>query len=356
MAVCAVTFTACSDDDNTPKQIIDPVEPSVNVTGVYVLSQGNYYNGLNGDLTFYNTATGDYTNGLFETVNGRAFGGTANDALVYGSKLYIANTDENVLEVADAKTATSIKQIALSGARRIVADGGNIYVTSFYGNNVAMIDTVELEIVRTVETGTYPEAMAIQDGKLYVANSGYGSGNTVTKIDLASFTAEATLTVPTNPVEIYSVHGQLFLQTSGQYKEDYSGYEVNPAVYAMDTDGTTALLAEATVTAAGLDYIYFIDNNYYKNEQTYGRILADDHSVEGVAFDHGGAAYPCAMAINPQNNDIYITSYAEVDFGGGFYGADYNTPGICIRFSVDGAKLGQFPVGISAGRIVFLSE
>ena len=58
MAVCAFGMTACSDDDNN-KPIIDPVEPSVNVTGVYVLSQGNYYSGLNGDLTYYNPATSD---------------------------------------------------------------------------------------------------------------------------------------------------------------------------------------------------------------------------------------------------------------------------------------------------------
>ena len=336
MAVCAFGMTACSDDDNN-KPIIDPVEPSVNVTGVYVLSQGNYYSGLNGDLTYYNPATSDYTNGLFEAVNERAFGGTANDAAIYGSKLYIANTDEN-----------------LSGARRIVADGGYIYVTSFYGNNVTKIDTTTLEIVGTAETGTYPEAMAIQNGKLYVANSGYGSGNTVTKIDLANFTVDATLDVPVNPVEIFSVHGQLYLGCSGEYNDDYT-YKVNPAIYALATDGTATKLVEATISAAGKDNIYFIDNNYYKTEVTYGRISATDQKVENLVFDKP-VVYPCAIAANPQNGDIYITGYAEIDYGGGYYGADYNSNGTCYRFSADGMKLDQFPVGISAGRIVFLTK
>lgn len=353
MAACAFGMTACSDDDNN-KPIIDPVEPSVNVTGVYVLSQGNYYSGLNGDLTYYNPATSDYTNGLFEAVNERAFGGTANDAAIYGSKLYIANTDENVLEVANAQTAKSIKQISLSGARRIVADGGYIYVTSFYGNNVTKIDTTTLEIVGTAETGTYPEAMAIQNGKLYVANSGYGSGNTVTKIDLANFTVDATLDVPVNPVEVFSVHDQLYLGCSGEYNDDYT-YKVNPAIYALATDGTATKLVEATISAAGKDYIYFIDNNYYKTEVTYGRISATDQKVENLVFDKP-VVYPCAIAANPQNGDIYITGYAEIDYGGGYYGADYNSNGTCYRFSADGMKLDQFPVGISAGRIVFLTK
>ncbi len=353
MAACAFAMTACSDDDND-KPVIDPVDPGVNVTGVYVLSQGNYYSALNGDLTFYNPATSDYTNGLFEAVNGRAFGGTANDIVAYGSKLYIANTDENVLEVADAQTVKSIKQISLSGARRIVANDGYIYVTSFYGNNVTKVDTTTLEIVGTVETGTYPEALAIQGGKLYVANSGYGSGNTVTKIDLANFTVDATLNVPVNPVDIYSVHDQLYLGCSGEYNDDWT-YKVNPAVYALATDGTTTKLVEATASAAGLDDIYFFDNNYYKTELTFGRISAIDQSVKNLTFDKP-VVYPCAIAANPQNGDIYITGYAEKDNGSGYYSADYNSPGTCYRFSADGMKLDQFPVGISAGRIVFLTK
>ena len=348
MAVCVFGMTACSDDDND-KPIIDPVNPVV-VNGVYVLSQGNYYSALNGDLTVYNPSTSDYTNGIFASANERALGGTANDAVVYGSKLYIANTDENVLEVADAKTVKSIKQLPLSGARRIIVDGGFLYVTSFYANNVSKIDTTTLEVVATAETGTYPESLVIQNGKLYVANSGYGSGNTVTKIDLASFAVEATLTVPTNPIELYSLNGQLYLRTSGAYLADYSGYEVNPALYAMAEDGTTTYLADCTISGQGIDYIYFIDDNYYKTDDTYGRVGAN--GVESVVLDRP-VPYPCAIAQNPANGDIYITSYAEKDYGGGYYGADYNSPGNCVRFSVDGVKLDQFPVGISAGKILF---
>ena len=155
VAVCALMLTACSDDDNNPTPPDDGDTPKT-TTGVYVISQGNIYSSIDGALTYYNPLNSDNTTRIFAAANGRALKGTPNNGLVYGSKLYIACTDENLIEVADAKTAKSIKQIPLQGARRIIADGGYLYATSFFDNVVAKIDTAELAVVQTVETGTYP--------------------------------------------------------------------------------------------------------------------------------------------------------------------------------------------------------
>lgn len=358
MAVCVFTLAACSDDDNnTPPPGGGDTEndnngTTNNTTGVYILSQGNIYNGIDGALTYYNPQNSDNIKSLFAEVNGRDLKGTPNDGLVYGTKLYLACTDENLIEVADAATAQSIKQIQLSGVRRLLAEGGYLYATSFYDNCVAKIDTADMEVVATIETGAYPEGMAVLNGKLYVANSGYGRGNTVSVIDLATFTQQEALDVPTNPVDLYNCDGTLYLRCSGEYNSDIFTYEVNPALYMLH-DGTSTYIADATISAAGKDYIYFIDDNYYKDGTTYGRVKISDHSIEPLHLDHGGVPHPFAIAEDPGTGDIYITSYNDVVYDGDIHAADYNSDGYCVRFDKNGRHLDQFPVGVSAGAIIF---
>ena len=348
LAVLALGFTACSDDDNdSPKPVIDPNW----VGGVYVVSEGSYFNKIDGDLTTYDPVAHDVANGVFKAINGRALSGTANDGLVYGTKLYIANTDENVVEVCEAKTAKSVKQIELNGARCIKADGGYIYVTMFYENKVAKIDTTDYEVVATVETGAYPEGLAVLDGKLYVANSGYGSGNTVSVVDLATFTATSTLTVPTNPVDVLTDGKSLFLACSGEYAEDWT-YAVNPAIYTLATNGTTTKLADATIAAIGPGRLYFIDNNYYKTEIAYGYIDLNDNTVQKFVPSNGGFVSPFSIGVNPTNGDVYIGAYSTKDTEDGPI-ADYEAPGFCTRFDKTGLQIDQFKVGLNPGTIIF---
>ena len=58
--------------------------------------------------------------GYFELQNGRGLGNTANDMIVYGSKMYIAVAGESTIEVAtlDAK---SLKQIECGAQPRYLA-------------------------------------------------------------------------------------------------------------------------------------------------------------------------------------------------------------------------------------------
>lgn len=346
----ALTFTACSDEDKNPNPDPDPV---VTVTGVYVLSEGNYNNNIAGDLTLYNPETKEVSNGLFKSVNERALSGTSNDGVVYGSKLYIANTDENIIEVCDAKTARSIGKINLNGARCVEPYDGKIYVTSFTGAKVAKIDTTSLAVEATAEVGDNPEGLVISNNKLYVANSGYGMGNTVTKINLANFEVEATLTVPTNPVDVFAEGNELFLLSSGKYKADYSGYEENPAIYAMTADGVTTKICDATIAAIGGGKIYLVDNNYYSTTGI-GYQVYDIATKQVGAWELEEKPFsPYAIGVNPSNGDIYVTSHNSIDYGTGVLYPDYSGNGYTLRFDKDNKKLDRFNIGVNAGTVIF---
>lgn len=318
LAVAAFCLASCSDDNEGKSG--DNKKPE-NIKGVYILSEGNSYKGINGDLTAYDPETKICTNGIFKNVNQRALSGTSNDGIVYGSKLYIANNDENIVEVVDAKTARSIKRITLNGARCIKADNGYIYVTSFTENKVAKIDTVNYSVAGTIATDAYPEGMAVMNGILYVANSGYGSGSTVTAINLANFTKLTTITVPTNPVDITTDGKSLFLLCSGKYNADYSGYDVDNNFYS--TSGVT----------------YSVYDLNKKSVSTW--------TPSELPFS------PYTIAVNPANGDVYITSYVSKDYGNGNIYPDYEGNGRVMRYDSNGTKLDMFVCGVNPGTVIF---
>ena len=84
----------------------------------------------------------------------------------------------STVEVIDLQSGLSVKQIPMltdNGSSRqpraITFDSGKAYVCSYDGT-VARIDTASLEIDGVAEVGRNPEDLCVQDGKLYVSNSG----------------------------------------------------------------------------------------------------------------------------------------------------------------------------------------
>ena len=105
----SVLLTACDDNDNGKNIYSVPV-----TKGAQVICSGNVWGGIQGSLTYIDYATGTASLNQFAAKNGRSLGSTPNNAIVYGDKMYIAVTDDNTIEVVDAKTLASIKQIKLT--------------------------------------------------------------------------------------------------------------------------------------------------------------------------------------------------------------------------------------------------
>ncbi|MDD6897301.1 MAG: hypothetical protein PUJ04_03605, partial [Bacteroidales bacterium] len=103
------TFTSCSDDDDNP----GGSGREVMITdGVLLINSGNKSGGIDGSVTNINPNGWTSEGNVFKTANNRSIGMTANDAITYGSKLYIVVTGENTVEVADRNNMKSLKQIS----------------------------------------------------------------------------------------------------------------------------------------------------------------------------------------------------------------------------------------------------
>ncbi len=181
----------------------------------------------NSTLTFYEIDSNRAFTDFFEQKVGRRLGDTGNDIAQYGGKIYIVVSVSSTVEVLDAIEFTSVGTVLLFNGtqprqpRHIAFHGRNAFV-SCYDGTVAVIDTASLRVTRNIQVGSYPEGVAIQNGKLYVANSGglnfphYDS--TVSIIDLSTLTEIKRLTLRLNPTAVAAdSYGNVYVISNGDY-------------------------------------------------------------------------------------------------------------------------------------------
>jgi len=273
-AIALPLFTGCSQDD-------DPMEePVVPAEYIYVLNSGNWGSN-NATLTMYDVESGTVTKDIFEAQNGRGLGDLGQDIIIYGSKMYIAMSEEFTIEVTDLE-AKSIKQIKTEGNPRYFAvHAGKVYV-SYLNGYVARIDTNNLTVEAKVQVGRNPEQMTVVNGKIYVANSGgfdfateEGYDKTVSVIDVASFTEVKKIEVVINPTEIESDDsGNIYVISKGNYWDIPNTLQkLNSATDAVSVmeglDGTVMTAAGNILYAIysqwGLERIYYYAYNAVNN-------------------------------------------------------------------------------------------
>jgi DNA-binding beta-propeller fold protein YncE len=332
-AMCAslsLAFTSCGKED-------DPVpepEPALPQTaGVFILNRGSW-NANNASLSYYNLQENVMIPNFYRTVNGKGLGDSAEQILIYGSKIYVTVTTSNRLVVLD-ETGKELKSIEPKDGdnplnpRHMVAEGGKVYVSYYYGHQVAVLDTASLNIEKTVASGRYPEHLAIAGGKLYVANSGgldYPDyGHTVSVINLASLTVEKDIEVALNPVRLAAdSQGDVYLISMGNYGD------VKNTLQRIDArTGAVTVMGNGSIFALADDKLYVVYAQYGDPNVSYKKYDALTETVESESFITDGTTFASisALAVDPLSGQIYIAD-AE----------DYVSTGTLYIFSPEGKK------------------
>ena len=221
-------LVSCSDfklDDGD-----DDIPQGPSSYGAYVLNSG-LMDSNNSALTYFNMLNSAVSTNVFSKANGKGLGDSANDILVYGSKVYIAVTGSAVVFVTDL-SGKIVQEIALSGEnsklapRQLVADGGKVYV-SYREGYVGAIDTVSFE-VKKAQTGPYPEGLACAGNKLYVAitdaNNYPSLANKVQVLDKNSLQLIKEIEVGYNPQTFHKISDETM------YLVCWGDYAANPAM------------------------------------------------------------------------------------------------------------------------------
>jgi YVTN family beta-propeller protein len=343
IAALSLVLAACHKDKNSPKPTPTPV-----TDGFYILNQG-LFNDNNSTLSFYSYSSKQVTADIFTSVNGRGLGDTGNDIEIYGSKMYIVVNVSSTLEVVDAKTAKSLKQIKLfDGAtgrepRDVAFYKGNAYVTSYDGT-VAVIDTATLGVSKYITVGANPEQLAVANGKAYVANSGglnYPNyNNTVSVIDLASGTVTKTLTVVTNPQNVCAdTYGNVYVLSAGNYND------VGPSLAIID-DNADQVKSQTNFDGSNMviggDNLYFITS---ANKISVYNVKNQSLTTGSFITDGTAITTPYALAVDASTGEVFVTD-----------AKDYKSNGAVYAFDKTGKKEYSITVGINPGRIAIMKN
>ncbi len=205
LLLCALAVAVaggCSDDlPNTPI-------PPDNVDGVYVLNEGNFQR-ANASLSFYVPAGDSLYNDVFTAVNGRDLGDTGNSLTIHDGRAYIVVNGSNRIEVINTRTHAFVHTIVCppgASPRQIAFDANGVgYISNLYANSVSIYDPATRTIMGEVAVGANPEGLLVAGGHVFVANSGFGSGRTVSAISTATRTVVAAIPVGDNPQAIVAV-------------------------------------------------------------------------------------------------------------------------------------------------------
>jgi YVTN family beta-propeller protein len=315
LLLLVVAFFACDDmEDKTKPENTSGIYCA---NSIYILSEG-LINMNNSTLAKFNFQNQELNTDYFLSINNRGLGDTGNDMAIYGSKLYIVVNVSGSVEVINAGTGSSLKQIKLINEsnisrqpRYIAFNENKAYVCNFDGT-VCRIDTATLQIEATVECGENPDGICVANGKLYVSNSGglnYPNyDNTVSVIDLATFTEVKKITVAINPGKILSDNeGDVYLVSRGDYGN--SGYKFQKINSVRDElvqtfDDINALNFTIHNDTA---YIYNYDFNTKECWIKVFDCLQDNVISENFITDSTTLITPYGIDVNPKNGDVYVT-------------------------------------------------
>lgn len=186
LALLLLPLALAACDSNDPDERAD-------VAGVYVLNQGAFGNDASGSVTVYDPET-------MATSSLAAPGGLVQSGAIRDGKLYLLlnfsnsfSTGSGRLDVIDVETGATERQIDVGTPRGIAFSGGTAYVTNLYGASITPVDLASGTAGTPIPVGQNPEGLAVSGGELFVANSGFGAGSTLSVIDASTNAVVETL-------------------------------------------------------------------------------------------------------------------------------------------------------------------
>lgn len=329
--------------------------------GLYILNEGNM--GSNKctldylDLDRDSQNVGKYYRNIYGERNPNVvfeLGDVGNDIAIYGSKLWMVINCSNKVEVCQASDAHRIGQINIPNCRYIGFDKGYAYISSYAGpvqidshcplGMIYKVDTLSLLKTDSLIVGYQPEQMAINNGKLYVANSGGYRvpeyDNRFSVIDLDHFKVEKQVELGINLHHVLADRlGQIWISSRGDYQQVPSclyWYE-NNSIGKIDISVSSMAIAGDSLFYIGSSFNYLTGG--YACE--YGIIDIQKHrKIETNLFEAKELKQikiPYGVLVNPFERDFYIMD-----------AKNFVSSGELVHFKADGTydwkvKTGDIP-------------
>ncbi len=336
--VLASSLAGCLKD---PVSAIREV-PVPSARGVYIVNQGNFGR-ANSSLSYYDLVSFGVYNDVFTAVNGKNLGDVAQSMTIRGSSGYVVVNNSQKIEIIDLSTNVNTGTIHTgSGSSPGVmafADDSTALVTDIFANALLVVDVNSRRIKGSIPVGANPSGVAIAHGKAYVANSGFGSGRTVSVVSLSSLSVTGTIGVADNPsgVEI-TPSGAVYVVCMGAYDYTDPANDTPARIIVIDpaSDAVTDSIfigghaPDIGIAADGIGYVPSTSEVF--------RVDTRVNRVTGV-FHEG--AYS-AVGVEVSSGDVYLADPKN-----------YVQPGTISVFAPNGELRIRFDAGIIPGAFAF---
>ncbi|NNE47952.1 MAG: hypothetical protein HKN37_14975 [Rhodothermales bacterium] len=209
----------------------DPAEDLT--TYVLVANQGNFGDG-NGSVTRFDPETGTVT-----SVLARA-GSIIQSIFVRDNLTYAVMNTGDRIDILDQSRGLIGQIVDVPSPRYIAwADTDRLLVSNLFDNTVSIVDLTTSSIVGSVDVGPNPEGIFVGGGLAYVANHGFGSGSTISVVDIGTGQVVRTPDLACDGPRFVFMDAQseLWIVCSGQVLYDANFNAVgttNGAVLVMD--------------------------------------------------------------------------------------------------------------------------
>jgi YVTN family beta-propeller protein len=337
LAIAALSFSGCDNDDEKPKGQFE--------TGVYVVNEGNF-GAANGTVSHFNLSTKEATQDVFGTINeGKALGDIVQSMTIDGDQAYIVVNNSNKIEVVNANTFAEAYTISdLQLPRYFTTLNGKGYVTEWVSfvepGRVSVIDLQSHEATTSIETDYGAEHIIGVNNKLFVSNT---FTNTLSVISPTSNSVVETIEVGNSPAGFaIDAQNKLWVICSGGYDINYNPLndgklvQIDPATNGIlkTIDLNENVSSSLGINKAGSHLFY------YSGPMVY-RVETSATEAPTTAFITGTNSF-YGLGVDRQTDVVYLSD-----------AKNFSASGTVYRYNSDGTSLDNFTAGMGPNGFVF---
>lgn len=321
--------------------------------GAFIVNEGSFGNS-NGSVSFYSNNTDSVYNNIFQTTNNRGLGDVVQSLSVHNGNAYIVVNNSNKIEITDRNSFEEKDVIPeLPYPRYIAFQGDKAYVSCWGDNSVKVIDLNTNAVSSSIETATGPEKMIVHNNKLYVANTGgWSSDSLLNIVDLSTETVVKSLVIKHTPTDLaINSKGEIWVLCAGKivYGPDdpWPIIEETPSMlYKIDTESNEVVLEVKLLDDQHPTQIEVDKNDviYFGGGYGFYGIYSWDEPAGSTTTTQIVSEYAYGFNIDPSSNVIFAT-----------LAPSFTDPGVLKRYDLKGLELGSYACGIGPNAASFKS-
>jgi hypothetical protein len=328
--------------------------------GVFIVNEGNFMYG-NASLTFYDPEKKEVENDIFYNTNGLPLGDVAQSMTIIDSTAFIViNNSGKIYEMNINTFRYTGKITGLTSPRYFfVISQTKAYISDLYAKEITIVNPKTGLKNGTVNVNNHnpkfyqhSTEQILLFGKYIYVNC-HSFDDKILKINSETDRLEDSLTVAKQPQSmVIDKNNNLWVLSDGGFSESPYGQvnaalsEINLNLFSVEKTLTFSDINSTPnslcINKTGDTLFFIVKNSVSPNISGVYRFSISENQLPEWAFIKAENRFFYAVAIHPENSEIYVSD-----------AKDYSQRGDIYRFSPNGTPIDTFAAGIIPGTFCF---